>query len=161
MGGMNRQQNQMQSGMNMQGGGGGAGPMRTMRQNDRQQNRNTPYNKNVPNAGGNRGGGNFQRRNDNNGQMGNNNPGMNRFDNNMGQMDNRQPTNNFDRGMNSNNGSFDRRGGFDNDNFGGFGEDRRGFALPSFPNDMGQNNFGNDRQSNNGMGGNRRNNGKF
>lgn len=94
---------------------------------------------------------------------------MNRFfDNNMGQMDNRQqPANNFDRGMNSNNGGgFDRRngGGFDNDNnFGGFGgEDRRGFALPSFPNDIGQNNFGNSdqRQNNNGMG-NRRNNGKI
>lgn len=55
--------------------------------------------------------------------------------------------NNYDRGMNSNN-MMDRRGGFDNDNnFGGFSEDRRGFALPSFPNDMNQNNFGNnDRQ---------------
>lgn len=157
--GGNKMGNNMNPG-NMMGGGpqnqmqGAPGPMRMNRQNDRQQNRNTPY-KNMQNNG-NRGGGNFQRRsNDNSGQMNNNsNPGgMNRFDNNMGQMD-RQPANNFDRG------GFDRRGGggFDNDN-GGFGEDRRGFALPSFPNDMGQNTFGNnDRQNNGGMG-NRRNNG--
>ena len=163
MGGMNQgmagnnsmsPQNQMQ---------GGPGPMRPNRISDRQQNRNTPY-KNQQNNG-NRGG-NFQRRNnDNGGQMGNNsNPGMNRFDNNMPNMDNRQTggMNNFDRGMNSNN-MMDRRGGggFDNDNnFGGFGEDRRGFALPSFPNDMGQNNFGNNDRQNSGMG-NRRSNGEI
>lgn len=159
-GGNNMPQNPMQ--------GGGPGPMRQNRQNDRQQNRNTPYKAQQNN--GNRGGGNFQRRsNDGNGMGGNSNSGMSRFDNNMS-MDNRPAggMNNFDRGMNSNN-MMDRRsggggggGGFDNDNnFGGFGEDRRGFALPAFPNDMGQNNFGNnDRQNNSGMG-NRRNNGKM
>lgn len=141
---------------------GGPGPMRQNRQSDRQQTRNAPYNKMQNN--GNRGGGNFQRRNNDNGQMGNsNNQGMNRFDNSMS-MDRGQSggMNNFDRGMNSNN-MVDRRGnGFETDNnFGGFGEDRRGFALPSFPNDMGQNNFGNnDRQSNSGMG-NRRSNGEL
>lgn len=160
--GGNMQPNQMQ-------GGGGPGPMRQNRQNDRQQNRNTPYkNQQNNNGGGNRGSGNFQRRNNDNGMSNNSSPGMNRFDNSM-PMDNRQSNgmNNFDRGMNSNN-MMDRRGGggggggaFDNDNNFGFGEDRRGFALPSFPNDMGQNNFGNnDRQNNSGGMGNRRNNGE-
>lgn len=141
--------------------------MRQNRQNDRQQTRNTPYQnkgqqqQNNGNGGGQRGG-NFQRRSNDNGQMGNNQgSNMNRFNNNN--MMDRQSMggNSFDNGMNSNGNNFNRGGNnFDDNNFSGFGEDRRGFALPSFPNDMGQNNFvQNDRQNNNGMG--RRNNGEL
>jgi hypothetical protein len=88
----------------------------------------------------------------------------NRFDHSI---DNHQQGNGMNDGFdrNSNSGNFGGRNsnsnsGFDDNNFGGFGGfDRRGFALPSFLNDMGQNNFGNnDRQQNNGMG--NRHNGK-
>lgn len=147
-------QNQMQ----------GPGPMRNNRQNDRQQNRGTPYKQNIQNngAGGNRG--NFQqRRNNDNGQMGagNGNMPMTRFDNMpMDRQSSGQGFGGSQSSMNSNNMMNNRN--YNDDNSFGFGEDRRGFALPSFPNDMGQNNFGNnDRQNNSGMGGNRRNNGKF
>lgn len=63
-------------------------------------------------------------------------------------------------GMNRSGGGGNNMGNsFDNDNSFGF-EDRRGFALPSFQNDMNQSSFGgNDRQSNNNsMGVTRRNN---
>ena len=86
------------------------------------------------------------------------------------QMDNNRSegsmNNSFDNNRSMGGGSMNRSGNnnmgnnFDNDNNFGF-EDRRGFALPSFQNDMNQGSFGgNDRQSNNNsMGGtNRRNN---
>ncbi|KAL7022488.1 hypothetical protein ACKWTF_012266 [Chironomus riparius] len=146
--------NNMSGGMNQQQMGG---PMRQNRQNDRQQSRNTPYSKNQRGGGAGR---SFQQR-DNNPMGGNNNSNhnMGRFDNNM-QMDNRQGMNNFDRGMSNNNMMDRNRSGFNDDNNFNFSEDRRGFALPSYSNDISQNNFGNDRQ-NNSMGnmGNRRNSG--
>lgn len=140
-------QNQMQ----------GPGPMRNNRQ--QQQNRGTPYKQNIQNNGtGNRG--NFQRRNSDNGQMGagNNQMPINRFDNMpMDRQSSGQGFGGSQSSMNSSNMMNNRN--YNDDNSFGFGEDRRGFALPSFPN--GQNNFGNnDRQNNSGMGGNRRN-GKF
>lgn len=156
--GMNQGNNAMNQGMN-QGSNMGGGPMRNARPNDsRQQNRSAPYQKNLRNdqQGGQRGGGNFNRQGPPRAQgnfqrQGSNSNG---FDNSM-QMDNRQPmNNNFDRQMGGNN-NFDRRSGnnnFDDNNF-GFSEDRRGFALPSFPNDMSQS-FGSG--NNNRMGDDRR-----
>lgn len=54
----------------------------------------------------------------------------------------------MDRGnLGGNNGMMDRR--FNDDNFGFSNEDRRGFALPAYPNDMNGNSQGNGFGGNN------------